>query len=168
MRFFTTLQKAGRLEFFAVAVVAGAFLYAITTYVLELKIAPATEGQAPQDMLENISINSQSLDIYLVGLTVYLLVVGVNACRRLKDLGKSYWMALTLLMPATGFLFQLWLSLATSTAEKSYTPYGDNPYDPNSWVAPEEPSVSGSSVSYNGQDLFLPGELTQEHGEQAA
>ena len=109
--------------------------------------------------------------------------------RRLTDLGASLWLSFVPLSPsiafmasipltslvdgallgtvilglsALAFVFNLWLLFGKGQAKQIVAPYGDNPYDPASWVAPSY-GAGSTSVTFNGQELRLPG----EHNEAA-
>lgn len=122
--------------------------------------------------------------LFVASVLSFLLVL-----RRLTDLGASLWLSLLPLSPsiafmasiplattvpgellgmvilglsALSFVFNLWLIFGKGQAKQIVAPYGDNPYDPASWVPPAHGSGS-TSVTFNGQELRLPG----EHNEAA-
>lgn len=122
--------------------------------------------------------------VFVTGLIVASVLSFLLVLRRLTDLGASFWLSLVPLAPTAAFLgaiplspivagellatiiffsslaagaFNLWLLFGKGKAKKSIAPYGDNPYDPASWVAPATSSGS-SGVTFNGQQLRLPGE----------
>ena len=165
MRFFTTLEKAGRLEYFLVSLAINALMYLLVRYVLGLAVSiNPTESTVPGT--GDLAFNSGAIPLFLVGATVAIYLSVVNICRRLKDLRMGYAWALLLFVPIVGFFFSLYLLFATGIESKTYTPYGDDPYDPNSWVPPET-SNPGPAVTYQGKGLFLPGEVFAEQAEQA-
>ncbi len=164
MRFFTTVYKAGRLEYAAVQIVLGAAMYALFRFVLELSLN-TPEGSLPS--FDHVTYKHGSVGVFAVGFTVVFFLIFINTARRLKDLDRGLAGTLTLLAPMAGIIFSIYLALATNTSEKTYTPYGDNPYDPNSWVPPEEPASSTAAVSYNGTALRLPGEDHSQNSQAA-
>ncbi len=169
MRFLTTLHKAGRLEYLAVSVVCAIATYALAIYVLQFGIDIDTSSAgAAQDTLTDVTFSASALGIWALGMVFIYFVWAINTVRRLKDLNFSAWMVLVLFVPLIGLVFNIYLFFASGISDKTYTPYGNDPYDPNSWVPPEEPTASGTAVSYNGQDVYLPGEEAWNHGDQAA
>lgn len=169
MRFFTTLHKAGRLEYFLVNVALGAFLVVLFRVVLQLEVTvDTTSPEAAQASFNNISYSQTGLPLFLVGAVVYYFAWIINTCRRLKDLNTGYVWALLLFVPLIGLIFGLWLHFASGISDKTYTPYGDDPYDPNSWVPPEASTSNGPSISQNGEAIYLPGEDAWGQGQNAA
>lgn len=167
MRFFTTMQKAGRLEYFLVSLVLGGFAYLAALYLLQVEVT-FVEGTEVTD-LDNVSFNAGALGLFAIAMAVILFLSVINTLRRLKDLQKSGWLFILTLIPIVSFFFGLYLLFAPGGYDTTtYTPYGDNPYDPNSWVPPEAPSTSGTGVSYQGHDIYLPGEDSWNQGEEAA
>jgi uncharacterized membrane protein YhaH (DUF805 family) len=120
--------------------------------------------------------------VFVASVLSFLLVL-----RRLTDLGASLWLSLLPLSPSIAFMasiplatsvpgellgliilglsalsvvFNLWLTFGKGKAKQIVAPYGDNPYDPASWVAPSY-GAGASSVTFNGQELRLPGEQSE-------
>ncbi len=162
MRFFTTLHKAGRLEYFLVQLVIFAATYFLFVNVLEVSFSVAQEGFTT----DRFVFNEGNLGLFAVGYAITFYVGWVNVARRLKDMNLGFVWALLLFVPVIGVLFQIYLMVAKGISDKTYTPYGNDPYDPNSWVPPET-SHSGSAVTYQGSDIYLPGEETW-NDDQAA
>ena len=156
MRFLTTLYPARRLEYFGVLVVLQIVYYCLIRFVLQLEV-DLSAPNAQSDPLGAISYSEPGLPIFFLGwaLTLYLDVINVG--RRLKDLRFGFRWILLLFIPAIGTIFSLYLVLAKGIDRKTYTPYGDDPYDPNSWVPPST-TTSGTAVTYQGQEVYLPGE----------
>ena len=160
MRFFTTLQPAGRLEFLVVQAVIYGIIWALLKFVLELGFAvdPVPIGTALLES-DTYTYNSGAVGIVAIGVTILLFVSIINAARRLKDLGKWMGTSLLMLFPVTNVLTTLILGTATAVKD-TFTPYGKNPYDPNSWIPPEA-ATGSSGIVVEGQDIFLPGEDQQ-------
>ena len=160
MRFFTTLQPAGRLEFLVVTASIYGLVWALLKFVLEFGFA---NGSTPSvgSLLEadSYAYNSGAIGLVAVGLTVLVFLSIVNAGRRLKDLSKWGGAALLMVLPVTNVLTTLYLATATAVKD-TFTPYGKNPYDPNSWIAPEA-ATGSSGIVVEGQDIYLPGEEQQ-------
>ena len=167
MRFFTTMQKAGRLEYFLVSLVLSGFSYLAAVYLLQIDVE-LIEGEDVAT-LDNVSFNAGALGLFAVAMSLVMFFSIINTLRRLKDLQKSGWYILLFLVPIVSFFFSLYLLFAPGGYDTTtYTPYGDNPYDPNSWVPPEAPSSNGTGVSYQGQDIYLPGEDGWNQSDKAA
>lgn len=149
MRFFTPSIPAGRLEYFGVLIITTIALYAIVFAVLEIRVDQLT-GQV-----------AYSADRLAFGLFLYLIwftISIINVLRRITDLGISSAWAFTLLIPILGMLFSFYLLLASGVKRTTYAPYGDDPLNPDSWVAKPTADSTGPAVTYNGQALYLPGE----------
>ena len=112
-------------------------------------------------------MNSNNLDVYAVASTFVLFLMIINAGRRLKDIKQSALLALLVLIPGVNLLFALYLAISNGPNTKVYVPFGDDPYDPNSWVPNELPGATGSAVSYQGTSIYLPGE-EDDSQQQAA
>ncbi len=168
MRFFTTLEKAGRLEYFLVNIVLGAISYAVTYFVLSVSLdVNLADPEAASSLEEGFAFDSTALPLFLVFSVVIIFLQIINVCRRLKDLRMGYAWALLILVPLVNLVFGLYLLFVKGADRTTFTPFGNDPYDPNSWVPPASPN-SGPAVSYRGEDLYLPGEEGWDHGEQAA
>ncbi len=149
MRFFTPSIPAGRLEYFGVLIITTIGLYAILFAVLEIRVDQLTGEVA------------YSADRLAFGLFLYLIwfvISIINVLRRITDLGISSAWAFTLLVPVLGTLFSFYLLLASGVKRSTFAPYGDDPLNPDSWVATPTADNTGPAVTYNGQALYLPGE----------
>lgn len=170
MRFFTTLERAGRLEYFLVSVVLSIAYYGLFYGVLDFRVNETAFVEDPS-FTDFFSYNAALFPIFLIGAAAIFFFSIINTCRRLKDMNKSFALVLLLFIPIVGAIFSLFLLFAKGERQQTYAPYGDNPYDPQSWVPPTAAN-SGPAVSYRGEDLYLPGEGVaapeQFPGEQAA
>lgn len=170
MRFFTTLEKAGRLEFFLVRLVLSVASFISVFSVLQLRPVDTTLMDNPT-VSDTFSYSAAMIPVFLICMAAIMFFSIINVCRRLKDIGKGFGLALLLFVPIIGAFFELYLLFAKGDQQKTYAPYGDDPYDPQSYIAPAKPNA-GPAVSYQGQDLYLPGEVVaapeQNPGEQAA
>lgn len=155
MRFFTTLYPAGRLEYFIVGVLLAIFSWVLFAFVLEVDFVQA---EVAAGNFDSVSFNAGRASLALLGAVINLFLSVINVLRRLKDLAMGSIWALVVFVPLVGWIFQVYLLFASGVSRVTYTPYGNDPYDPNSWVPPEAPNHSGSTVSYQGQDIYLPGE----------
>ncbi len=157
MRFFTTIFRAGQAEFIAVAIAVFGMTWALLRYVLKLGIAV---DPIPLDSRlfesDTYTYDSSALGLVVVGLVVLFFLLMMNAGRRLKDLDQSFALAVLMFIPGLNVLLTLYLATATATKDM-FTPYGKNPYDPNSWIPPEA-DAGGSGMSIEGEDIYLPGE----------
>jgi len=150
MRFFTTITPAGKAEYFAIALVLNVILIVVAFQVFKLEINFS-------DREIGYALDKRALMAFVfVG---YAGLAIINAGRRLKALKKGSGMAVLAAIPIIGQLFQLSL-VVTEDGPSTVTPYGGDPYDPNSWVPTS--SSAGSSdapaVSFRGEALMLPGE----------
>lgn len=153
MRFFTTVTPAGRLEYFLVAVVLNVITYAAAVLLFELTIDPLTQ---------EITYAADKLAVMLFIYLGVLVLTIINALRRMKDLHMASGWIVLLLVPLVNIVFQLMLLFSSGVSNETYTPYGDNPYDPNSWVAPSASAAAGTpAVTFRGEALLLPGEEEQ-------
>ena len=168
MRFFTTLQKAGRLEYFLVSIVLFAAYIALGVYVLEVgapDLAVSNDPSELGEMRDQVTYKAGAFPIFLIGAVILGYFGIINVLRRLKDLNFGGAWALLLFVPLVGLVFHLYLLFSAGIDDRTYTPYGDDPYDPQSWVPPSAPN-SGPAVTYQGQDLYLPGEQQFVQGER--
>ncbi len=182
MRFFLPSHPAGRLEYLLVMV----FTWAVSSFAIAVVLGLSVNRTAGEIAYESGAVNTV-LSIQLVVLIFQL----INQMRRLTDMNMgSGWLvcnfAPLFALPAVivgGFeagsitfivgllisvLFQLYLLIGSGVKRDTYAPYGDNPYDPASWVPPAPTDgSSGPAVTFQGQALRLPGE-TDEDVENAA
>jgi len=153
MRFFTTTTPAGRLEYFLVALVTNIAFIAAVIIVLGLQVTLG-DGSTP-----GVGYNAASLATFgFISLAVLFFQV-VNCLRRMKDLHMSSTWIIALFIPIVSFLFQLQLLFSSGVKRETFAPYGEDPYDPDSWVPPSENLENGGpGVTFQGQALLLPGE----------
>lgn len=158
MRFLTTIKRAGKAEYFAIALLLNAMLAYVTLVRFKLEVF-LTERTVAYDLAE-----APLMAFVFAG---YAALIIINSMRRIKQLPmKSNTIAYLAPVPIIGHLIQLFLSVAVSDDRSAITPYGKNPYDPNSWVPPSKSSgASSSAVALRGETLSLPGE---EHWDEAA
>jgi len=148
MRFFMPSIPAGRAEYFAVLLLSTIALYAIVFAVLEVRVDQFT-GE--------IAYSANRLAFGLLLYMIWFVVSVINVLRRLTDLTMNAAWALLLLLPVAGFVFSLFLLLASGSKRSTYSPYGDDPYDPESWVDKSD-AGKAPSVMLNGRPIYLPGE----------
>ncbi len=167
MRFFTTMHKCGRLEYFFVSLALGGIYYVAARYLLQIEIL--LEPGQEVGSLDNISYNAGALGLFAIVVAVVAYLNIILTLRRLKDLQMSFWYYFLSWVPLVNIFFLFYLMFAPGGFDTTtYTPFGDNPYDPNSWVPPEAPSENGTGISFQGHDIYLPGEDTWGQDEQAA
>lgn len=153
MRFFTTVTPAGRLEYFFVAIVLNVIVYASVILLFELTVDPVTR---------EISYAADKLALMAFIYVGFLFLAVINVLRRMKDLHMGAGWVVLLFVPVVNLIFQLMLLLSSGVSSDTYTPFGDNPYDPDSWVPPAPASgTGGPAVTFRGQALLLPGEEEQ-------
>ncbi len=149
MRFFIPSIPAGRLEYLGVLIVTSIGLYAIVFAVLEIRV---------DDFTGEIAYSADRLALGLFCYMVWLVLSVINVLRRVTDLGISSAWAFTLLIPLVGTLFSIFLLVASGKKNSAFAPYGDDPLNPDSWVAKPAADSTAPAVTYNGQALYLPGE----------
>jgi len=149
MRFFTSMTSAGRAEYFLVGLVLNFLTGLVLVSLVKVEVDVATQTLS-------WAADKVALGLFLYAGILYLAII--NVLRRLKDLNMGSGLVAIMLIPIVNIIFQLFLLLTSGVSKETYTPYGDNPYDPDSWVPPVSASGSGPSVSYQGQELFLPGD----------
>ena len=150
MRFLLPSNPAGRLEYFLIVVVMNIAQFAAIRYLLELEVT--------DPVAREFSYNTGQLGTTAVIYVAALAVIWITVLRRLTDLNMGSIMAIALFIPVIAQIFQLWLLLAKGIGHTTIAPYGDNPYDPESWVESPKPGARGPAVTYKGQELRLPGE----------
>lgn len=160
MRFITTSTPAGRLEYFAVIVAMWAALIAAVLVLLAFEFDTTTQS---------VSYSQESLAAFAF-LVVGLQVVGlINVLRRMKDLHMGGAWFILHFVPIVNVFFHLMLLFSSGVSRSTYAPYGDNPYNPDSWVAKPTPGQSsGPAVTFQGQALLLPGEDGWKSEDEAA
>lgn len=149
MRFLLPSVPAGRLEYLAILIVLGVVQFFALILLLDL----------------SVDVQSQELNYDATKLTISLCILFVTMCfawitvlRRLTDLHMSGVWALCLLIPILNWMFQLYLLVASGVRRETIAPYGDDPYNPDSWVQKPAIGSTGPAVTYRGQALTLPGE----------
>ena len=161
MSLFSPSVPAGRLQFFIVHVVLSGIMYLAAVQVLRLEFDPVTQ---------EFSYRAAGLPIFGV-LAVCTSILGViNVMRRLAHLKSSPWLAVLVFVPIVGAFFTLYLLLASpSHGGTTHTPYGKNPYDPDSYVRnPTKAERAAPQVSIGGKALLLPGEENWASKDEAA
>lgn len=160
MRFLTTNTPAGRLEYLAVMIV----MYVVNVFafntLLEVQIDPLTG---------DFSYSTQRLAVFAFVIVGNLILGLINALRRMKDLHMGSGWIILHFIPLLNILFHLTLLLSSGMKRETYAPFGDNPYNPDSWVAkPASDGTGGPAVTFQGQALMLPGEDSWNRSEDAA
>lgn len=160
MKFFSTGVPAGRLEYFLVMVAVSVLWYLAAAQFLRLQVDPVTQ---------TVVFDQNQIAVFAF-CGVFLLIVSlINQMRRLTDLKQSHWLVVCAFIPIVNFFFGLYLLFAApSHGGTTHTPYGTNPYDPNSYVAPPAPGKQGAAVTFGGKPLLLPGEETWGAKDEAA
>lgn len=160
MRFLTTNTPAGRLEYLAVTIVMYVVYWFSIATLLEFEINTSTQ---------EFSYSTQSLAAFAF-IMVGILVIGlINALRRMKDLHMSSGWIILHFVPILNIFFHLMLLFSSGVKRQTYAPYGDNPYNPDSWVAkPASDGTGDPAVTFQGQALMLPGEDGWQREDDAA
>ena len=159
LRFFTPSHPCGRLEYLLVHVALYAIMYFATSMLLGFSFDIDTQEW---------DYDANKLTMFLV---IAILVFGVgliNVLRRLHDLQMGSGWAICHFLPLVNLLFHLYLLLASRVDQKTFAHYGDNPYNPDSWVPNPDPAKTGPSVTFQGQPLLLPGEEEQQNWPDVA
>lgn len=158
MRFLTIMTPAGKAEYFSVALILNAILFfvAISIFKLDVLFSERTVSYAVGE-----------LPLMAFVFAAYAGLAIINCMRRIKQLSIGNSVAYLAPIPVVGQIVQIGLAIAEADNKSGYTPYGDNPYDPNSWVPPGQSSGKSSSpaVAFRGEALMLPGE---DHWDEAA
>ena len=125
MRFFMPGTPIGRTEY-ALVMLLGLGVSAYAAFgIYELSYDFETGTLSYQ-------ITQQTVAIFLAAAGVGLSLM--TAIRRLNTVGRPTWLCLLLLVPILGILFALVLLAMRPEVRRLYSPYGDNPYDPGSWI----------------------------------
>ncbi len=156
MRFLTTMTPAGKGEFFAVALFLNAILFVVAFKVFKLEVLISER---------TVSYAAGELPLMAFVFAIYSGLAIINCMRRIKQLSIGNFVAYLAPIPVLGQLVQVALSSAEPDNKSAYTPYGDNPYDPNSWVPKGKGASKSSAVAFRGEALMLPGE---DHWDDAA
>lgn len=160
MRFLTTTHPAGRLEYLAVMLVMYAVnLFAFAT-LLQLEIDPVTQ---------EFSYSREQLALFAFVMVGNIVVGLINVLRRMKDLHMGGAWIIMHFIPLLNIFFHLMLLFSKGVKRETYAPYGDDPYNPDSWVAkPSATEAAGPAVTFRGQALLLPGEDGWQSSDEAA
>ncbi len=157
MRFFTTITPAGKAEYFVIAVLLNLGLAAVAIKIFQLDIRSGFEFGYAVDKVPVMAFVTAG----------YVALMIITSIRRTKAIDMGSAVAFLTVIPGIGQIVQLMLTASDGKKTASYTPYGDNPYDPNSWVKPGNSKGSGApAVSFRGEALMLPGE--ERWDEEAA
>lgn len=156
MRFFMPSHPAGRLEYLLIQIGLYAVFYFALAVVLGLSVDPTTR---------ELSYNAPMLTAVVCIVIVVIALQWITVLRRLYDLHMGGGWAFCTILPVIGLIFHVYLLVASGVSRETFAPYGDNPYNPDSWVAPAD-AGAGPSVTFRGQALLLPGE--EESVEDAA
>lgn len=160
MRFLTTTEPAGRLEYLAVILV----MYAVNVFafatLLQFEVDPLTQ---------EFSYSREKLAMFAFVIVANLVIGLINVLRRMKDLHMGGAWIIMHFIPFLNILFHLMLLFSSGVKRETYAPYGNDPYNPDSWVAkPTEAEAAGPAVTFRGQALLLPGEDGWQGDEEAA
>lgn len=160
MRFLTTTTPAGRLEYFAVILAMWVAMFFAVVTLLRFDVDPVTQS---------VSYSQERLATFLFVLAGLQVVGLINVLRRMKDLHMGGAWIILHFVPLVSIFFHLMLLFSSGVKRETYAPYGDNPYNPDSWVAkPSQESSSGPAVTFQGQALLLPGEDGWQSKDEAA
>ena len=153
MRFFLPSVPAGRLEYIALMLVAfGVQYYAVFNF-LELNVDFADRS---------VGYIARNRDIAIAIYVAAAAFQWITAIRRLRGLDMSTAPSIAVVIPGIGWLFALLLVIADPKKSTAFSPYGDDPYDPNAWVKDPDPASTAPSVTYQGQALLLPGDRDEQ------
>ena len=153
MRFFLPSVPAGRIEYIALMLVAfGVQFYAAFDF-LELSVDIANR---------DVGYVARHLDVFIAIYVVAAAFQWITAMRRLNGLGMSTSASVAVVIPGIGLLYAILLLVADPKKSTAYSPYGDDPHDPNAWVQAPNPASTAPSVTYQGQALLLPGDGQDE------
>ena len=149
MRFFTPSHPAGRLEYLLIQL----GLYAVLYFAIFLTLGLSVDIEAAE-----VSYDATAITLVLCIVIVVVMLQWITVLRRLYDLHMGSGWVICNFIPIVAIIFHLYLLLASGVSRETYAPYGDNPYNPDSWVPPAEASSTSPAVTFQGQALLLPGE----------
>jgi len=149
MRFFLPGVPAGRLEFLAIMLPTFAVQFWAAFSYLELEVDIANRG---------VSYVARNLELFALIYVAMLAIQWITSMRRLRDLDKSGNAAFLALIPGLGAVFALMLFVSDTHTGAGYAPFGDDPLSPDSWVERPDGKRSAPAVTFQGQELSLPGE----------
>lgn len=150
MRFFIPSVPAGRLEYFLIILAMNVAQYFALTKLLRFEVVDPLTRQFNYD--------ATNLTVFAFIIFGTFAVSMITVVRRLTSLNMSGTWVVALFIPIISLFFQLWLLLAKAIGASTIAPFGDDPYNPDSWVEKPKPGTSGPVVTYQGQALRLPGE----------
>ncbi len=160
MRFFTTTTPAARLEYLLVMIVLYVVNFFAFSTLLKLEIDPVTQ---------EFSYTRDQLAVFAFVMVGSTAVGLINALRRMKDLHMGTAWIVMHFIPLLNIIFHLMLLFSSGMRRETFAPYGDNPYNPDSWVPnPTTDANSRPAVTFRGQALLLPGEESWNGQDKAA
>ena len=160
MRFLTTTHPAGRLEYLAVMIV----MWAVNVFALVVLLQLDVDAAA-----QDFSYSSDQLAVFAFVMVGNVFFGLINVLRRMKDLHMGGAWIIMHFIPLLNIIFHLMLLLSSGVKRTTYSPYGDDPYNPDSWVAKPTPGESSApAVTFQGQALLLPGEDAWQNKDKAA
>ncbi len=143
-------HPAGRLEY---------LLVMIGTYVVGWFAVVVVLGLSLDTQTGEVSYDASTVTAVLTIGIVVIAVQWITVLRRLHDLHMGSGWAVCTIIPLVSFIFHLYLIVASGVSRETFAPYGSNPYNPDSWVAPAPTDGSaGPAVTFQGRALLLPGE----------
>lgn len=180
LRFLNPGEPAGRLEFFVINLLLGAlsvlfnvlffgFAVVFETAAIEYESSMVTAFFfvfAFVTAISWISVLRRLKDLHLSGVWSLMLIAPLISLPFLPvlivALPLSLVEAVVIGIPTAQILFILFLTFTRGMSRQTYAPYGSDPYDPDSWV-PKSVALQGGGVpargvTFNGQELHLPGD----------
>lgn len=159
MRFFTPSIPAGKIEYLVILLVTSAAQIYIVFSFLEFGVDTATR---------EISYLTRNLEPAVLLYLVLAAIQWMNTLRRLSHIDKPWTVGVPTLIPGFGHAYSLLLASAPGARTTGYAPFGDNPYDPNSWIQEDDQAKRlGRGMSYQGKRVFLPGEGDNQDNKAA-
>lgn len=160
MRFLTTTTPAGRLEYLAVMIVLYVANFFSLTLLLKLEFDPLTQ---------EYSYARDQLAVFAFAIVGVLVIGLINVLRRMKDLHMGTGWLVLHFIPLLSIFFHVMLLFSSGVKRNTYAPYGDDPHNPDSWVAkPTAGATQAAAVTFRGQALLLPGEESWHTKDEAA
>lgn len=151
MRFFDPGAKIGRFEYVLFQVISYSIVFVSTRYVLDLRVDLSTLGTDVDAIDYRYSRNSLAM-FTLIALGGYALSL-ITTIRRLLTVQWSAHVAFLHFLPPLAQLLHIILALRpTGGRVPARSPYGDDPYDPQSWMDPER---HDATLTYQGSPLHL-------------
>lgn len=160
MRFFTTTTPAGRLEYLAVMIGMYVVNFFAISILLKFEVDPLTQ---------DFSYSTENLAVFAFIIVGTFALGLINVLRRMKDLHMGAGWLVLHFIPLLQIFFHLMLLFSSGVKRNTYAPYGDDPHNPDSWVAKPTPGANaGPAVTFRGQALMLPGEEAWQAEDEAA